>query len=158
MSASPSSVPRRCWLLTMWSGRGSKLTLSPLGPGAQLLQAGGGLVRQLADDGGVVEGLDLDGAREVQLLGLGLGRLVPFLEDLGEGGPVDLDKLLQLVQVVGKLLEALLQRGELGRASGYTIAAGPQDPLLVEERLEPDFELAHASARPGAGRAGEEGA
>jgi hypothetical protein len=39
---------------------------------------------------------------------------------------------LQLVQVVGELLEALLQSGELGRSPGYAMA-GLQDLFLVEE-------------------------
>jgi hypothetical protein len=39
----------------------------PIGPGTELLETCGGLVGQLADDGGIEEKLDLDGSGEVQL-------------------------------------------------------------------------------------------
>jgi hypothetical protein len=48
---------------------GDIITISP---GADLLKTRGGLVGQLANDGGVEEGLNFDGPREVQLFCLGL--------------------------------------------------------------------------------------
>ncbi len=82
-----------------------------------------GLVGELADHCGIEKWLDLDGTGEIELLSLGLGRLVPLFEDLGEGSAIYFDKLLQLVEVIGELLEALLERGELGGAPGDGIAA-----------------------------------
>jgi len=48
---------------------------------------------------------------------------------------------LKLVQVIGKLLKALLEGSELGGASGDAMAAGPKHLLLVEKSFEADFEL-----------------
>lgn len=91
---------------------GSRLAIEahriPFCPRAKFLKTCRDLIRQLADDSRVKEWLHLDRPREVQLLGLGFGRLVPFLQDLGKGCSVDIDKLLQLVQIVRKLLETLL--------------------------------------------------
>jgi hypothetical protein len=115
-----------------------------ISPGAKLLETCGGLVGQLADDGGVEERLDLDGSGEVQLLRLGLRCLVPLLENLGECGTVDLNKLLQLVQVIGKLLEALLEGSELGGPPRDAMT-GLKDLLLIEESLETDFELSRVN-------------
>lgn len=78
------------------------------GPRAKFLQAGGRLVGQFTDDCSVEKRLHLNRPGEVKLLGLGLRRLVPLLQDLGEGGPIDLDKLLKLVEIVPELLEPLL--------------------------------------------------
>lgn len=49
--------------------RSLKVDLNAIGPSTELLQAGGGLIRELAYDGGIEEGLYFDGSREVQLLG-----------------------------------------------------------------------------------------
>jgi hypothetical protein len=76
--------------------------------------------------------LNLNRPREVELLGFGLGRFVPFLEDLGKGCPVDLDELLKLIEVITKLLEAFLERGELGGQPRDALVAGLEDLLLVQ--------------------------
>lgn len=89
--------------------------------------------------------MHLDSAGKVELLSLGLRRLVPFLQDFGEGRTIDLDKLLKFVQVISKLLEALFESGELGRQSRYALAAGLEDLLLVQQSLKTDFELCHIS-------------
>jgi hypothetical protein len=105
------------------------------------------LVRELADDSGIEEGLYLDGSRQIELLGLRLGCLIPFLQDLGEGGAVDFDKLLQFVQVVGELLKSFLQRGEFGRSPGDAMAPRSQNLLLVEKGLETNLELRQVRLR-----------
>jgi hypothetical protein len=76
--------------------------------------------------------LNLNRPREVELLGFGLGRFVPLLEDLGKGCPVDLDELLKLIEVITKLLEAFLERGELGGQPRDALVAGLEDLLLVQ--------------------------
>ena len=76
--------------------------------------------------------MNLNRPREVELLGFGLGRFVPLLEDLGKGCPVDLDELLKLIEVITKLLEAFLERGELGGQPRDALVAGLEDLLLVQ--------------------------
>lgn len=107
-----------------------KANMVSVGPCAQLLKTGGDLVRKLANDRRIEKRLDLHRAGEVEFLGLGLGRLVPFLEDLGESGPVYVYKLLQFVQVVGKLLEPLLEGREF-RGSSRNAMSRLQHFLLV---------------------------
>ena len=76
--------------------------------------------------------MHLDSTGKIELFRLGLGRLVPFLQDLGEGSPIDLDELLELVQVITKLLEAFFECGKLGRQPGDALAAVLKDLLLVQ--------------------------
>lgn len=87
------------------------------------MQAGSRLVGQFADDSSVEERLNFDSARQIQFLGLGFRRLVPFLKNFGKGRSVDFDKLLELAEIGGKLLKALFQRGEFGRSSRKSLSA-----------------------------------
>jgi hypothetical protein len=54
--------------------------------------------------------LHFHGAVQIQLLHAGLGRFIPFLQDLGHGGLIDLDELLQFVQITIELLESFEKR------------------------------------------------
>lgn len=98
----------------VWSSLPFKADVVPVCPCTELLQTCCDLIRELTDDCWVEEGLNLHSPGEIELLGLGFGSLVPFLQDLGERRPIYVDELLQLIEVVRKLLEALLKGRKLG--------------------------------------------
>lgn len=98
----------------VWPSLPLKTDMIPVCPCTELLQTRCDLVRELTDDCRVEEGLDLNSPREIELLRLGLGSLVPFLQDLGKCRSIYVNELLQLVEVVCKLLEALLKGCKLG--------------------------------------------
>ena len=64
-----------------------------------------------------------------------------LFEDLGEGGGVDVDELLQFVQITDELLEAFLEGNEAGRQFGLRYASGLDNAFLVQKSLESELEL-----------------
>ena len=95
----------------------------------------------------VEAGLHLDLAGQIELLRLRLESLVPLFEDLAEACGVDLDKLLQLGQILFKVAEAFEQRDERRRvARDHIVANGAirqrdEMPLLSDERRETRAQL-----------------
>ena len=76
------------------------LAQQAVGAVLEIEQVGGDDVGQLGEELAVEAGLDLDLARQVKLLGVGLAPFVPFLENLAEPYGIDLDELLLVGGVV----------------------------------------------------------
>jgi hypothetical protein len=68
-------------------------------------------------------------------------KLANLFQNLGESSLVDLNKLLQLVEIVAEQAEALVQSHIAGRQLGGGRSAGLQRALLVEQGSEAEFEL-----------------
>ena len=90
------------------------LNVFPLCPAFKVESGRGRPVGKIAKHISTKARLDFNGSLQVQLFGPRFGSFVPFLEDLGDGGFVDLDELLEFVQVVVELLEAFDQGCEAG--------------------------------------------
>lgn len=114
--------------------------LNAVRPCPEFLQTCCGLIRKLADNRGIEERLDFDGAGEVQFFSLGFRGLIPLLQDLGKGSSVDFNKLLELAEICSKLLEAFLQCCKLCGSSRNAMT-GLQDFLLVQKCLETDLKF-----------------
>jgi len=64
-----------------------------------------------------------------------------LFQNLREGSLVDLNKLLQLVEIVAEQAETLVQSHIAGRQLGGGRSAGLERALLVEQGSEAEFEL-----------------
>jgi hypothetical protein len=64
-----------------------------------------------------------------------------LLQNLGDGSFVDFDELLELVEVIVKLLEPLDESDEICGDTGIGIESNLNYSLLVEQSLEAEGEL-----------------